>query len=654
MVRLIIFFAVLFAFALGGAWLADRPGTVVLDWQGYQVQTSLMVGLVGLLVLVIVLFIAWTIIVKLVRSPRSFARFWGRRRRERGYRALTNGLIAVGSGDVSGARKYAKDAQKLLRREPATKLLAAQAAQLGGDSGKAQGQFTSMLEHESTQVLGLHGLYLEAQRAGETVAARHYAKEALAISPALPWAGKAMLDFQASEGDWEAALTTLERNAQFKLIDKKTARRERAVLLTARALELETGSPDRARALAKEAHGLAPDLVPAAAVAGRLYSRSGDFGRAAKILEAVWKKNPHPDIAEAYIHVRPGDSIRDRLKRVNHLNQLRANHPEGAMALARVAIDANDWEAAREALTKLLRSAPTKRACLMMAEVEEGQHGDHGRVREWLSRAVRAPQDPAWVADGVVSDTWAPISPVTGELDAFEWKTPPTALAPPEDGPLIDEALLQPRPPVAPKAVIEPAKDVTPKKPEGDKAPVANLEEAAGTPGKSDAGAVKPAAFDVPASSNTDGASSGTGTGDTPAPAAKTKEPASNEQAAATPGKDPAEPEAVTDKKGAEAKASAPDQARDGPAKDAAPEKAPERTETAAVATPLKPEPATSEPAKPADTGGRETVVPPIPDALADGYRTRRSTVAHPLGRAPDDPGPRGNGADGNGLKSYT
>ena len=59
-----------------------------------------------------------------------------------------------------------------------------------------------------------------------------------------------------------------------------------------------------------------------------------------------------------------------------------------------------------------------------MAEIEEAEHGETGALFEWLQRAQRAPQDPAWVADGVVSDHWAPVSPATGRLDAFEWKTP--------------------------------------------------------------------------------------------------------------------------------------------------------------------------------------------------------------------------------------
>jgi HemY protein len=43
-----------------------------------------------------------------------------------------------------------------------------------------------------------------------------------------------------------------------------------------------------------------------------------------------------------------------------------------------------------------------------------------------------APKDAVWTADGYVSDTWQPISPVTGKLDAFEWRIPVEQLGGPQ------------------------------------------------------------------------------------------------------------------------------------------------------------------------------------------------------------------------------
>jgi HemY protein len=58
-----------------------------------------------------------------------------------------------------------------------------------------------------------------------------------------------------------------------------------------------------------------------------------------------------------------------------------------------------------------------------MAELEMRQ-GYEGRAREWMARALTARRDPAWTADGFVSDRWLPVSPVSGRLDAFEWRDP--------------------------------------------------------------------------------------------------------------------------------------------------------------------------------------------------------------------------------------
>ena len=76
---------------------------------------------------------------------------------------------------------------------------------------------------------------------------------------------------------------------------------------------------------------------------------------------------------------------------------------------------------------------PTRRACLLMADIEEAD-GHQGAVREWLGRAARAPRDKAWVAEGVISDRWAPVSP-SGALDAFVWRTPDERFALPAEPP---------------------------------------------------------------------------------------------------------------------------------------------------------------------------------------------------------------------------
>ena len=429
MVRVFVYVLIVFALAAGFAWLADRPGDLQLDWQGYHIETSLLVAAIAIAFAVAILALIVALFRAIVSTPRTLGNYLGARRRDRGYKALSRGMIAVGAGDVRTARRAADESSSLLGEEPLTLLLSAQAAQLSGDGDRARQAFESLAGQSDTRVLGLHGLFVEARRQGEHEAARHFAEEAAQVAPKIGWAGEALFAYQAQAGDWLGALRTLGANTSAKLVDKKTSRRWRAVLLTALAEEIESSNPVEARAHALEAHRLAPDLSEAAVVAGRLLARSGDYRRASRTLEAAWKIAPHPDLADSYAAVRSGDSVRDRLKRMRRLFELRAHHPEGAMAVARAAIDAHDWQAARDVLEGLSRARPSERVCLLMAEIEDGEHGDEGRVRAWLARAINAPRDPIWVADGKVFSHWEPVSPVSGRIDAFEWKVAGEPLA---------------------------------------------------------------------------------------------------------------------------------------------------------------------------------------------------------------------------------
>lgn len=460
MIRVFLFFLLLFGLAAGFGWVADLPGTISVSWDGYVWEQPPVVAALVVGALLAVFLIAVWIIRVILKSPQIANRFFKRRRQDKGYAALSHGLIALGTGDAKLARRHGLEADRLLSEEPAAKLLLAQTAQLAGKDDEARQRFESMLDDPETKALGLHGLFVEAERHREPVAARHYAEEAAKTSPGLEWAGKAVLGYQAVAHHWDEALKTLERNYAAKLLDKKSYRRERAVILTALAQKLEDGEPERAFSLAKEAHGLALDLVPAAVLTSRLATRRGDIRKAAKVLEATWRLSPNPELAETYAHVRTGDSAVDRLKRVKSLSAQRTNTPEGAMAIARAAIEAREFEEARTQLKKVLQSEPTRSAFLLMAEVEEAEHGDKGRMRDWLARALKAPQDKAWVADGIVSAEWQPVSPVTGKLDAFQWTNPGTAVD--EDGDLVEDSLFEaPALPVAapaePMAVVEPA-----------------------------------------------------------------------------------------------------------------------------------------------------------------------------------------------------
>ncbi|MBL8907833.1 MAG: heme biosynthesis protein HemY [Rhizobiales bacterium] len=469
MIKLIWRFALLTAIAAGFAWLADRPGVLTLRWLGREIEMPLYIAVAALLLSLLVLWLIWTVLIRLFHAPEAMGEYFRFRRTRKGYNSLSKGIIAAGAGDAALAAKHADVARRTLTDEPLVKLLEAQSAQLRGDRAAVKNAFEAMLTSPDTAALGLRGLYVEARQSQDWAKARDYAERAIKISPTLAWASSGLLSLQSAAHDWAAAEATLETQRRSGAISAEAAGKLRAALLCARAIDAEEGDRDLAFDLAVKAQKLDPTLVPAACVAAREHIRREATRRAMKILRRSWEAMPHPDLAALAAHARAGDQPEARLERVRSLLAGSPGGLEGAFAHARAAVEARQWQEARKALLPFLKDRPQARLCVLMAEIEEGESGDKGRAREWLSRALRAPRDPAWTIDGVIVPRWTPVSPLSGELAPCEWRAPPDLLPAPPEPEIRDE---ENPPPAASEPSALPPAEPPPTKPAAEAIPV--------------------------------------------------------------------------------------------------------------------------------------------------------------------------------------
>lgn len=406
------------------AWIIALPGTVTLDIAGHRMQPGLGTAIALLMAAAAMVIAAWAVLRRIIDAPKVLARRRAARRRDQGVEALSDAVIALQSGDAARARIMAREAQARLPGSDAAKLLEARADLALGDMPAAREHYRALIASEKTAVAALTGLYDQARAQNRPEAALTFARKTLALAPETGWAGQAVFDDLARRGQWAEAVAMVNAEVATTREEKARKRRRQAVIETARAREGETSQPNSALEHALTALKLLPDFVPAALIAARIYSNRGESRKAQSLLRRIWRATGHPDIAALYAHSQPGASAVERLKRIGEIIETPPPHRAAGMAVARAAIDAYDWPRARSALEPFAGADATQGVATLMAEIEEGQTGDQGRAREWLSRAVRAPRDPAWTADGIVSDEWEPISPVTGRLDAFEWKVP--------------------------------------------------------------------------------------------------------------------------------------------------------------------------------------------------------------------------------------
>src|SRR5262245_29487737 len=125
MIRIILFLALIAAAAAGAAWVADQPGEVVLSWGSTRAKMELPVFVLLVGIAVIAGMVLLSIVLGLWRTPGRMRRRRHEKRHARGRHAITQGLLAIGHGDVSMARRHADEARRIAGHDPLALLLTA-------------------------------------------------------------------------------------------------------------------------------------------------------------------------------------------------------------------------------------------------------------------------------------------------------------------------------------------------------------------------------------------------------------------------------------------------------------------------------------------------------------------------------------------------
>ncbi len=425
--RLVLYITFSLAISLGVAWLLSLEGNLVIDFAGYRMQPSVGVTILALIVFILFAIFVWAIIRRIIFAPKQIAKIAKEKKKDSGIKALNDGYIALLAGDGEKARKLAKIAKDKLQYNSGAKLLEARSDLLLGDMGNAREHYAALISNSDTSLAALHGLFEQANTQNRQDVALTFASKAYQLTPSSAWAQKALFDGLTKGKQWQKALEIVVKQPVSNAAERQKKTRKQALLHCAIAQDLQTSDPDLALHNVKLALKLLPNFVPAALIGAQIYINRNQQRKASSLLRRIWGATKHPHIAQLYINAQSGASTIDRLKRAKELIGETTDNKEAALVLANSAIDAYEWSLARNVLAPFLNN-PTQNIYLAMAQIEEGQNKDEGKARNYLAKAVHAPRDLAWVGDGIISDVWEPISPISGKFDVFEWKSPPSAL----------------------------------------------------------------------------------------------------------------------------------------------------------------------------------------------------------------------------------
>lgn len=465
--KVVLFVVIIAALALGAAFLAESGQALRIIVAGWEFT----IGPVQAVVLGVLLFVAVWLILKILGllgatfrflngDETAISRFFDRNRERKGYRALSEGMMALASGEPRLALTRAQNAERLLGKPELTTLLVAQAAEAAGDHKRATEAYKTLLQDNATRFVGVRGLLQQKLAEGDREVALKLAEKAFELRPKHAETQDILLKLQSDAGDWSGARATLGAKLRTGALPKDVYRRRDAVLALQQARTvIDDEASIEAREAAIEANRLSPDLIPAAAMAARGYIAKGDRKNATRVLKKAWEVLPHPDLAAAFAEIEPGESPQDRLKRFRTLTNARPEDDESKMLLAELLLATEDFPAARRALGDVATRAPTQRSLAILAALARGEGAEDSIVRDLVARAIAAPRGPQWVCDKchAIHDGWQPVCENCGSFDTLSWKTPPANAA---TSPVLAELLplmeARPGPDPEPEAAAQP------------------------------------------------------------------------------------------------------------------------------------------------------------------------------------------------------
>lgn len=437
--KILIFVVAIAALTLGAGYLMESDGGVMITVSGVEYTLTPLVSAISLVALVVILWVALKLVSLAVAvlkflngDETAISRYFDRNRERRGYQALTEGMMALASGEGRTAMDKARKAERLLRKPELTNLVIAQAAEVSGDRRKAEEVYKRLLQDDTTRFVGVRGLMKQKLVDGKTDTALKLAQTAFALKPKHVETQDVLLKLQAGKKDWTGARETLNAKLKHGALPRDVHKRRDAVLALSEAKDLAADdSTIEMREASIEANRLSPDLIPAAVLAAQGYVEQGKPRYATRVLKKAWDAQPHPDLAAAFAAIAPDENAAERSKRFANLVKATPDHAETKMLMSELNIAAEDFPAARRALGDLWEVDPTARSLTIMAAIERGEGASDAVVKGWLARALTASRGPQWVCESChnIHAEWTPVCENCQSFDTLSWTTPPASEA---------------------------------------------------------------------------------------------------------------------------------------------------------------------------------------------------------------------------------
>jgi len=397
MLRLIILVIQLIFLLIIVSLIFSNPFLISFDISDlkYTLSSNILIG--TFLIIFLIIFIFFYLYFKSRFSIKNYILKNKYKKLEKGYLHFVEAMIAIANKDHKNAIKSHKKMNSFLKDDPSLSLLLkSEVYKVEKNYSELSDVYETMIGSKKTEALGYRGLMEQNLKNQDYHHAFLYGEKLFNIHPSIEKLYETLTYIVAKTKNWNQLVIISDKAYANKVIDKETLQENKSIAFYEIAKIQSSANLKDAIKSASKAIDLKKSFPPYLNLYLELIAQSNNIVLLKKMIKKYWSINTNSIFRSLLTKIILDNNLED-LDFINQIVKNNKENDESKKMLVYFAIKNNNWKMARDKITGLIGSNPTREICLFMSDIELGENNDKQKSDSWIMRSETSLVENFWI-----------------------------------------------------------------------------------------------------------------------------------------------------------------------------------------------------------------------------------------------------------------
>ncbi len=397
MLRLIIFVIQLIFLLIIVSLIFSNPFLVSFDISDLKYTFSSNIFIGTFLITFLCIFTLFYLFFKSRFSIKNYILKNKYKKLEKGYLHFVEAMIAIANKDHKNAIKSHKKMNSFLKDDPSLSLLLkSEVYKVEKNYSKLSDVYETMIGSKKTEALGYRGLMELNLKNQDYHHAFLYGEKLFNIHPSIEKLYETLTYIVAKTKNWNQLVIISDKAYANKVIDKEILQENKSIAFYEIAKIQSSANLKDAIKSASKAIDLKKNFPPYLSLYLEFIAQSNNIVLLKKMIKKYWPINTNSIFRSLLTKIILDNNLED-LDFINQIVKNNKENDESKKMLVYFAIKNNNWKIARDKITGLIGSHPTREICLFMSEIELGENNDKQKSDAWIMRSETSLVENYWI-----------------------------------------------------------------------------------------------------------------------------------------------------------------------------------------------------------------------------------------------------------------